>query len=224
MSVVRFDNVSMKFGRQPDVLSDISFEIRRGSFHFLTGASGAGKSTLLKLIYLALMPSRGQVELFGHDVRSLNRPDQAALRREMGVVFQSFRMIAHLTAFENVALPLQLAGMERKAIERHVIELLDWVGLADHMNAVPATLSGGQQQRVAIARAVIARPQILIADEPTGNVDDRLAMRLLYLFEEMHRQGTAVIVATHNEALVSRFSYPVLTLSRGRLSRLEEMA
>ena len=195
------------------------FWYRAGSFHFLTGPSGAGKSTLMKLMYLALLPSRGAVSLFGRDVRKLSRRDLAATRREIGVVFQDFRLIRHLTAYENVALPLRLAGFDEKAIKHHVPELLDWVGLADHLDALPPTLSGGQQQRIAIARAVIARPKLLLADEPTGNVDDRLAMRLLYLFEEMHRMGSAVIVATHNEALVSRFQYPRLMLERGTLSQ-----
>lgn len=210
----------MRFGRSADILTDIDFAVEPGSFHFLTGPSGAGKSTLMKLMYLALLPSRGALTLFGHDVRKLSRRDLAATRREIGVVFQDFRLIRHLTAFENVALPLRLSGIDDRTVNRHVPELLDWVGLADHLDAVPQALSGGQQQRIAIARAVISRPKLLLADEPTGNVDDRLAMRLLYLFEEMHRMGSAVVVATHNEALVSRFPYPRLMLERGRLARV----
>jgi len=219
LAVVRFDQVSVRFGRSADVLTDIDFAIEPGSFHFLTGPSGAGKSTLMKLMYLALLPSRGVLTLFERDVRGLGRRQLAAARRDIGVVFQDFRLIRHLTAFENVALPLRLAGIDEKAIHRHVPELLEWVGLADHLNALPSTLSGGQQQRIAIARAVISRPKLLLADEPTGNVDDRLAMRLLYLFDEMHRMGSAVVIATHNEALVSRFDYPRLSLERGRLTR-----
>lgn len=218
-SVVRFENVGMRFRDGPAVLEEVSFTLPPGSFHFLTGPSGAGKSTLLKLIYLALKPSAGRIRLFDRDVAGIPRREQPDLRRRIGVVFQDFRLLGHLTALDNVALPLRIAGAKESLIRRHVPELLDWVGLGDHMNALPATLSGGQQQRVAIARAVIGRPRLLLADEPTGNVDDQIAMRLLFLFEELNRMGTTVLIATHNNMLVDRFSYPRLDLRDGKLSR-----
>lgn len=213
--MVRFENVGMRYGMGTEVLRDVSFTIEAGSFHFVTGPSGAGKSTLLRLMDLACRPSRGLITLFGRDVATLPREELPRLRRRIGVVFQDFRLIDHLTALENVALPLRVAGAKPDQIRDHVAELLSWVGLADHLNAKPATLSGGQKQRVAIARAVISRPKLLLADEPTGNVDDVIAMRLFYLFEELHRIGTTVVIATHNERLVSRFSHPRIRLEGG---------
>lgn len=213
--MVRFENVGMRYGMGSEVLRDTSFTIEAGSFHFVTGPSGAGKSTLLRLMDLACRPSRGLITLFGRDVATLSRAELPRLRRRIGVVFQDFRLIDHLTALENVALPLRIAGARPDQIRDHVAELLSWVGLADHLNAKPATLSGGQKQRVAIARAVISRPKLLLADEPTGNVDDTIAMRLLYLFEELHKIGTTVVIATHNEQMVSRFSHPRIRLDGG---------
>lgn len=213
--MVRFENVGMRYGTGPEVLHDVSFSIDPGSFYFVTGASGAGKSTLLRLMYFAMRPTRGLITLFGRDISTLTRAEIPKLRRRIGVVFQEFRLIDHLTALENVGLPLRVAGARPSLIRDHVAELLSWVGLADHLDAKPATLSGGQKQRVAIARAVISRPQLLLADEPTGNVDDNIAMRLLYLFEELNKIGTTVVIATHNEALVSRFSHPRIHLAAG---------
>jgi cell division transport system ATP-binding protein len=213
----------MRYGAGPEVLRDITMRLEPGSFHFLTGPSGAGKTTLLRLIYLAERPSRGIISLFGSDVGRLNREALTPIRRKIGVVFQNFRLIDHLSAFDNVALPLRVAGEAESRVRSHVSELLDWVGLADHMNARPATLSGGQQQRVAIARAVIARPSLLLADEPTGNVDDRMAERLVRLFEEMNRLGTTLVVATHNETLAARLKHPRLHLEQGEL-RVEGQA
>src|SRR3546814_269711 len=200
--VLRFENVGMRYGSGPEVLSDVSFSLSPSSFYFVTGPSGAGKSSLLKLMYVAHKPSRGLITLFDRDVSTIRRDELPALRRRIGVVFQDFRLLGHLSAFDNVALPLRVAGTRRDLIRKHVSELLTWVGLADHMNARPATLSGGQQQRVAIARAVISRPSLLLADEPTGNVADAIAVRLLYLFDELNRMGTTVVIATHNENLM----------------------
>ena len=210
--MIRFEDVSFRYGRGPEVLSGVNFELEPGSFHFLIGPSGAGKSSLLKLTYLGDRPSEGRLSLFGRDVAKITRADRALMRRKIGVVFQDFRLINHLTALQNVALPLKIAGHRADQVREHVSELLSWVGLADFLDAYPPTLSGGQQQRVAIARAVISRPSVLLADEPTGNVDDRIAMRLLYLFEELHRNGTTVLIATHNEALARRFDQPILRL------------
>ena len=216
--MIRFENVGMRYGTGPEVLSDISFGLESGSFRFVTGPSGAGKSSMLKLMYLAERPSRGLIRLFDRDVSGLSRNEMPALRRQIGVVFQEFRLIDHLSAFDNVALPLRVAGMPEDIIAKHVTELLSWVGLAGQLDARPVTLSGGQQQRVAIARAVIGRPQLLLADEPTGNVDDAIAVRLLYLFEELNKIGTTIVIATHNEGLVSHFDYPVLHLEDGILT------
>lgn len=211
----------MRYGLGPEVLRDVTFTLDSGSFHFLVGESGAGKSSLLKLLYLALKPSRGLISLFGSDIATTPRPTLPGLRRQIGVVFQEFRLLEHLSTFDNVALPLRVAGVKEADVNRHVTELLEWVGLKDHMKSRPPTLSGGQQQRVSIARAVIARPKLLLADEPTGNVDDRMALRLMHLFEELNRLGTTIVVATHNMALVDSLGYPVMRLDAGALSVVE---
>lgn len=221
--MIRFENVGMRYGTGPEVLRDVTFELRDGDFRFLTGASGAGKSTLLKLMYLAHRPTRGLVTILGRDMASVPRDEIPDIRRRIGVVFQDFRLLDHLSTFDNVALPLRVQGADDQMIRKHVTELLAWVGLADQMNAFPATLSGGQKQRAAIARAVITRPSLLVADEPTGNVDDAIAVRLLYLFEELNRMGTTVVIATHNRSLVERFSKPVMRLDGGLLRASEDL-
>lgn len=220
-NIARFENVGLRYGLGPEVLRDVTFTLDSGSFHFLVGESGAGKSSLLKLLYLALKPSRGLISLFGSDIATTPRPTLPGLRRQIGVVFQEFRLLEHLSTFDNVALPLRVAGVKEADVNRHVTELLEWVGLKDHMKSRPPTLSGGQQQRVSIARAVIARPKLLLADEPTGNVDDRMALRLMHLFEELNRLGTTIVVATHNMALVDSLGYPVMRLDAGALSVIE---
>ncbi len=216
--MIRFEDIGLRYGSGPEVLSRVNFTLTPGSFHFLTGASGAGKSSLLRLMYLGLRPSSGTITLFGRDVATVKRTELPLLRRQIGVVFQDFRLLDHLSALDNVALPLRMAGVAEAEIREHVVELLDWVGLGDHLDSKPPTLSGGQQQRVAIARSVINRPRLLLADEPTGNVDDSIGMRLLYLFEELHKLGTTVMIATHNEALIGRFRHPRLYLDNGTLA------
>jgi len=216
-AIVKFENVGLRYGLSPEVLQDVTFSLAPGSFHFLVGPSGAGKSSLLKLIYLALKPSRGLISLFGRQIATTSRRDLPPIRRRMGVVFQEFRLLNHLSAFDNVALPLRIAGAKKSEIQKHVVELLSWVGLKDHLDARPPTLSGGQQQRVSIARAVIARPKILLADEPTGNVDDPMGMRLMHLFEELNKLGTTVIIATHNNMMVEKMGYPKMHLDEGWL-------
>lgn len=218
-NIVQFDNVGLRYGTGAETLSDVSMTLASGGFYFLTGPSGAGKTSLLKLLYLAQRPSRGAIRLFGQDLVTLPRNKLPPLRRRIGVVFQDFRLVPHLTAFENVALPLRLAGTDEKEIVAPVEEMLDWVGLSDRSNARPATLSGGEQQRVAIARAVIARPDMLVADEPTGNVDPDMAMRLLHLFDGLNRLGTTIVVATHDLHLIGRVpSARMMRLDKGRLS------
>ncbi len=218
--MVRFENVGLRYSLGPEVLRDIYLDLAPGSFHFLTGPSGAGKSSLLSLLNLSRRPTRGIITIFGRDVATIPRRDLPALRRQIGVVFQDFRLLPHLSALDNVALPLRVGGLDESKVLEHVVELLTWVGLGDHLDAKPATLSGGQQQRVAIARAVITRPRLLLADEPTGNVDDRIAMRLMHLFEELHRLGTTVLIATHNAALVEHSGHPELRLDGGHLRRV----
>ena len=214
-TLVLFEDVGVRYGAGPEIIQGASFTLAPGSFHFLVGSSGAGKSSLLRLMYLSLRPASGRVNLFGRDVDKLRRRDIPFLRRRIGVVFQDFRLLTHLSALDNVALPLRIAGVRESEVREHVTELLKWVGLADHVNAFPATLSGGQQQRVAIARAVIARPSLLLADEPTGNVDDSIGVRLMYLFEELNKMGTTVVVATHNERVVGRFNHRQLRVEDG---------
>jgi cell division transport system ATP-binding protein len=217
--IIHFDNVGLRYGTDREVLSDISFTLYPGSFYFLTGASGAGKTSLLKLLYLAQRPSRGMIRMFGADAITLPRDRLPALRRRLGVVFQDFRLVPHLSAFDNVSLPLRVAGIPEREIVKPVADMLDWVGLADRMQARPATLSGGEQQRVAIARAVIGRPDMLVADEPTGNVDPDMAVKLLRLFEALNRLGTTVVVATHDVHLLQKVPDSlIMRLDKGRLS------
>jgi cell division transport system ATP-binding protein len=215
--VVRFENVGLRYGIGPEVLRDLSFRIDPNSFQFLTGPSGAGKTSLLRLLFLSLRPTRGLMTLFGQDVATLTKDGLSSLRRRVGIVFQDFRLLDHLTTFENVALPFRVINRSEENYRSEVIELLRWVGLGDRMWAYPPVLSGGEKQRAAIARAVITRPQLLLADEPTGNVDPALARRLLRLFVELNKFGTSVVIATHDIALMDLFNARRLVLHDGRL-------
>ena len=218
-SIVQFDNVGLRYGTDREVLSDVSFTLYPGSFYFLTGASGAGKTSMLKLLYLAQRPSRGMIRMFGQDVITLPRARLPGYRRRIGTVFQDFRLVAHLSAYDNVALPLRISGMSENEIRKPVTDMLEWVGLEHRSHARPETLSGGEQQRVAIARAVIARPEVLVADEPTGNVDPDMALKLLRLFEALNRLGTTVVVATHDVHLLRKVPDSlIMRLDKGRLS------
>lgn len=217
--IVRFDNVGLRYGTDKEVLSDLSFTLFPGTFYFLTGASGAGKTSLLRLLYLAQRPSRGMIRLFGTDVITMSRSRLPAFRRRLGVVFQDFRLVEHLSAFDNVALPLRVSGVREEELRKPVADMLEWVGLGDRAGARPETLSGGEQQRVAIARAVIGRPEMLVADEPTGNVDPEMALKLLRLFEALNRLGTTVVVATHDLHLLQKAPDSlIMRLDGGRLS------
>ncbi len=215
--MVRFENVGLRYGPGPEVLRDVTFRLDPHSFQFLTGPSGAGKTSLLRLLFLALRPTRGLITLFGHDIATLSKDSLATLRRRIGIVFQDFRLLDHMTTYENVALPLRVMGLAEDNFRTEVMDLLDWVGLGERMSALPPVLSGGEKQRAAIARAVIARPQLLLADEPTGNVDPSLAQRLLRLFVELNKSGTAVVIATHDIALMDQFNARRLVLHEGRL-------
>ena len=199
-SVVRFENVGLRYSLGPEVLRDVSFELAPRSFQFLTGPSGAGKSSLLRMLFLALKPTRGLINLFGHDVATLSQDALATLRRRIGVVFQDFRLLDHLTTYENVALPLRVIGREEASYRNEVVELLSWVGLGDRMAALPPILSGGEKQRAAIARAVIAQPALLLADEPATSIPR--ACWLLRLLVELNKSGTSVVIATHDIALM----------------------
>ena len=201
----------------PEILRDLTFSIEPKSFQFLTGPSGAGKTTLLRLMLLSVKPTRGLVALFGEDVSRITKDQLTGLRRRMGVVFQDFRLLDHLTTYENVALPLRVQGKEEASYRAEVVELLRWVGLGDRMHVLPPVLSGGEKQRAAIARALIVRPELLLADEPTGNVDPSLARRLLRLFIELNRLGTSVVIATHDLTLMDQLDARRLVLGDGRL-------
>jgi cell division transport system ATP-binding protein len=215
--VVRFENVGLRYGVGPEVLRDLTFHIEPHSFQFLTGPSGAGKTSLLRLLFLSLRPTRGLITLFDQDVATLDKDSLAILRRRIGVVFQDFRLLDHLTTYENVALPLRVLGREEASYRYEVEELLQWVGLGDRMAALPPVLSGGEKQRAAIARAVIARPHLLLADEPTGNVDPNLAKRLLRLFIELNKSGTSVVIATHDIGLMDQYDARRLVIHEGRV-------
>ncbi|HET9810193.1 MAG TPA: cell division ATP-binding protein FtsE [Sphingomicrobium sp.] len=211
-AIVQFESVGLRYGTGAEVLKDLDFSLRGGGFYFLAGASGAGKTSLLKLLYLAQRPTRGRISLFGEDLNETPRDALPRLRRRIGVVFQDFRLIRHLSAYDNVALPLRIAGRDEADVQSSVREMLEWVGLGDRAGARPATLSGGEQQRVAIARAVITQPDLLVADEPTGNVDSEMAKRLLHLFAALNEFGTTVVVATHDLGLIA--SNPAAELMR----------
>jgi cell division transport system ATP-binding protein len=219
--MIHFENVSLRYGSgaaaQTEVLHDLSFRVPEGGFRWLTGPSGAGKTSLMRMVYLAVRPSRGRLFIQGADIGRAERRQLPRLRRRIGVVFQDFRLLPHLTAFDNVALPLRISGRPEGQIRADVMEMLRWVGLAAKINSHPYELSGGEQQRVAIARAVIGRPVMLLADEPTGNLDDAQAERLMQLFQELNRLGTTAIVATHNESLMARYPARTLRLEAGRL-------
>jgi cell division transport system ATP-binding protein len=215
--VILFENVGLRYGIGSEVLRDLNFRIDGDSFQFLTGPSGAGKTSLLRLLFLSLRPTRGLITMFDHDAATLSKDGRATLRRRIGIVFQDFRLLDHMTTYENVALPLRVLGKDEASYRSEVVELLEWVGLGNRIDSLPPILSGGEKQRAAIARAVIARPQLLLADEPTGNVDPNLGQRLLRLFIELNKTGTAILIATHDIALMDEYDARRLVLHEGRL-------
>jgi cell division transport system ATP-binding protein len=215
--LIRFENVGLRYGMGPEILRDVSFHIAPKSFQFLTGPSGAGKTSLLRLLFMALRPTRGLITAFGKDVTSITPQELPMLRRRMGVVFQDFRLLDHLTTYENVALPHRVRGKDEASYRNDVVEILKWVGLGDRVHVLPPVLSGGEKQRAAIARALIDQPQVLLADEPTGNVDPPLARRLLRLFMELNNSGTAVVIATHDLTLMDQVDARRMILNSGKL-------
>lgn len=215
--MIHFENVGLRYGMGPEVLRDLSFDIPKKSFQFLTGPSGAGKTTLMRLLFMSLKPTRGLIRMFDRDIAVIPGEELPLLRRRIGIVFQDFRLLDHMTTYENIALPLRVRGKDEASYRSDVIELLKWVGLGERINVLPPVLSGGEKQRVAIARALIDQPEILLADEPTGNVDPPMAQRLLNLFIELNRLGTAVVIATHDLSLMDRVDARRMILSEGRL-------
>ncbi len=218
---ISFANVAASYDGGADVLTDVSFNIRPGAFYFLSGASGAGKTTLLRLIYQLHKPSRGQIKLFGRVTNDMSRDEIAEMRHKMAIVFQEYSLLSHLTVFDNIALPLRVRGVAEDKIKKRVTKTLDWVGLGKYANALPLELSGGQQQRVSVARAIIVEPKILLADEPTGNLDDDNATKLMGLFAAMNKEfGTTIILATHSKKLMDTYKYPVIRVENHRVGFL----
>jgi cell division transport system ATP-binding protein len=219
--VVQFDHVSLAYNRDEDVFRDLNLSLEAGEFYFLTGPSGSGKTSLLKLMYMGLAPSYGKVEIFGADIFAIAQRHIPFLRQNIGIVFQDCFLLSHLTIAENVAIPLKLKGIPHKQAVQNAEELLNWVGLSRHTGCYPDVLSGGQQQRAAIARAVINRPGLILADEPTGNVDRENSERILHLFEELNGRGTTVVIATHDRALANAHNYPELMIQNKTIQRTE---
>lgn len=215
--MIHFENVGLRYGMGPEILKDLTFDIPKKSFQFLTGPSGAGKTSLLRLLFMSLKPTRGLIKVFGREISTIQQTELPMLRRRIGIVFQDFRLLDHLTTYENIALPLRVRGKEESTYRADVLELLKWVGLGDRINVLPPVLSGGEKQRAAIARALIDQPELLLADEPTGNVDPPMAKRILKLFGELNRFGTAVVIATHDLALMDQVDARRMILTSGRL-------
>lgn len=219
--LIHFENVGLRYGMGPEILRAMTFDIPKGSFQFLTGPSGAGKTTLLRLLFMSLQPTRGIIRMFDRDLSRIPRSELPMLRRRVGIVFQDFRLLDHLTTYENVALPLRVRGKDESSYRPDVLELLRWVGLGQRINVLPPVLSGGEKQRAAIARALMDQPEILLADEPTGNVDPPMARRLLNLFLELNRLGTAVVIATHDLGLMDQVDARRMILTEGRVDIYE---
>jgi cell division transport system ATP-binding protein len=215
--MITFERVSKRYDEGHDALREISLNIEQDELVFLTGHSGAGKSTLLRLIMLMDRPTRGQLTVDGRDLGTVRKRGIPAHRRNIGVVFQNHRLLDDRSVFDNVALPLIIAGYDHREVGRRVRASLDKVGLLDRERALPVTLSGGEQQRVGIARAVVGRPKILLADEPTGNLDPELSAEIMTLFEEFNQVGVTVLIASHDLILISRLRHRIITLEGGRL-------
>lgn len=215
--MLRFDHVSKRYPDAGDALVDVSFHLDQGEMAFLTGHSGAGKSTLLKLIAMMETCSRGHILLDGHNLNRVKERQIPYLRRSLGLIFQDYKLLPDRTVFDNVALPLIVSGYSHLDVVRRVRAALDKVGLLGMEKKHPLALSGGEQQRVGIARAVVNKPRLILADEPTGNLDPDLSAEVMHLFEQFHQVGVSVLIASHDIELISRMSYRVLTLDHGHM-------
>ena len=215
--MINLSHVGLRYDGGPEVLSDINLRLKPGSFHYLTGSSGSGKTSLMRLLHIGQLPTRGDISVFDQDILKASRAKRAEARRHIGVIFQNFRLLPHLSLYDNIAMPLRLADIPEVKIESAVTEMLNWIGLKDYVRVKPTFLSGGQQQRAAIARAVITKPKILLADEPTGSLDDAMGDKIMALFEELNKAGTAILVATHNKGMINRFPHDILKLKAGNL-------
>jgi len=210
--MITLSHIGLRYSGGPEILSDFSLTIEEESFHYLTGPSGSGKTSLMRLLNIEKIPSRGDIHFFGKDLSKTNRNNRALMRQKIGVIFQNFRLIPTLSVYDNIALPLRLHGIKDKDIKQEIHAIAKWIGLHDYLKVKPVFLSGGQQQRVAIARAIITKPKILLADEPTGSLDDEMGEKIMMLFEELNKKGTAIIVATHNKKLIKQFPHPQIKM------------
>jgi len=215
--VIKLSHIGLRYDGGPEILTDVSLTLEAGSFHYLTGASGSGKTSLMRLLSIGMLPTRGDIDIFGQDVMQLSRSKRAEIRRQIGVIFQDFRLMPHLSLYDNIAMPLRLADISEKKIKNAVEDMAEWIGLKDYLKSKPPFLSGGQQQRVAIARAVITKPKILIADEPTGSLDDLMGEKIMSLFEELNKSGTAILIATHDKSMMKKFDHPQIKLRAGHV-------
>ena len=220
--MIQFNHVTKRYGASQDVFSDASFDVQQGEMAFLTGRSGAGKSTLLKLIAMIERPTSGSILVNGHQLNSLRRKAIPLLRRDIGIIFQNYKLLNDRTVFDNVALPLLISdAFDRTEMARRVRAALDMVGLLSKEKDYPLTLSGGEQQRVGIARAVVNRPAVLLADEPTGNLDPVLSRDIMSIFEQFNRVGVTVLVASHDVKLIKEMAYPVFAIDHGKIVRAD---
>lgn len=218
MSLIEAKQIGLRYDGGPEVISDVSLSLEDGDFYYLTGPSGSGKTSLMRMLYVGQLPSRGLLNIMQTDILNASREQRATIRRNIGVIFQNYRLLPHLSLFDNIALPLRLANMSESKIKPKVTEMANWIGLGDYLHSKPVFLSGGQQQRAAIARAIISKPKILLADEPTGNLDDPMGYRIMALFEELNKSGTAIILATHNEGMIKKYPHPRLVLNQGHIT------
>lgn len=216
-NLITFDNVGLRYGLEPEIVKDINFKVKSGDFIFLGGESGAGKSSLLNLMNLTILPSRGFLSVLGQDVQTATDKDISNIRREIGIIFQDFRLINHLNIFDNIALPLVVQNVSKEEIEEKVYEILSWIGLKDHAKYFPMSLSGGQQQRVSVARSIINNPKLILADEPTGSIDNKMAYRVIMMLEELNAQGVAVVFATHSNDLLTSNKHKLITIKNKKL-------